>query len=120
MIKSVLIFLFLGLETSFISSLGFVHSEIGFDFNRQNHLIISAVSEQNYEWFKYGFHIGTGIGYYLGIPALNKNSIGRITNVGWFPIYEGKAVTPFVTYRNDRIFDRNKTNMQSFSIGINF
>ena len=112
--------LFLGLETTFLSSLGFEHFKNGFDYNRRNHLLVSAVLEQNYKWFKYGFHIGTGIGYYLGIQDLNKNSIGMVTNIGWFPIYEGKAITPYITYRNDWVFDKNKTNMQSISIGLNF
>jgi hypothetical protein len=112
--------LFLGLETSFLSSLGFEHSENELDYSRRNNLIVSAVLEQNYKWFKYGFHIGTGIGYYFGIQDLNKNSIGMVTNIGWFPVYEGKAVTPYITYRNDWVFDRNKTNMQSISIGLNF
>lgn len=112
--------LFLGLETSFLSSLGFVPFENGFDYNRRNYLLVIAVLEQNCKWFKYGFHIGTGIGYYLGIQDLNRNSFGMVTNIGWFPIYEGKAVTPYITYRNDWVFDKNKTNMQSVSIGLNF
>ena len=112
--------LFLGLETSFLSSLGFKNSEIGYDYNKFNQFIISAVLEQNYKWLNYGFHIGTGIGYYIGIQDLNTNSIGIITNIGWFPIYNGKVVTPYITYRNDWVFDKNKTNMQSISIGVNF
>jgi hypothetical protein len=76
--------------------------------------------EQNYKWFKYGFHFGTGIGYYFGIQDIKQNFIGMITNIGWFPVYEGKAVTPYITYRNDWVFDKNKTNMQSINIGLNF
>ena len=112
--------LFLGLETSFLSSLGFAPSEYGIVYNKQNHLILAAVLEQNYQWFKCGFHFSTGIGYYIGIQGLNKNSIGMITNIGWFPIYKGRAITPYLTYRNDWVFDKNKTNMQSISIGLNF
>ena len=112
--------LFLGVETSFLKSLGFVHPENGIEYTRQNHLIVSAVLEQNYKWLKYGFHIGTGIGVYQGIQNLTKKSVGMITNIGWFPIYEGKSVTSYITYRNDWVFDVNKTNMQSISIGLNF
>jgi hypothetical protein len=112
--------LFLGMETSFLSPLGFEHFKNESYYNRKNYFIVSPVLEQNYKWLKYGFHIGTGIGYYIGMQDNYMNSIGMITNIGWFPVYEGRPVTPYVTYRNDWVFDKNKTNMQSISLGLNF
>lgn len=110
----------MGIEASFLSSLGYLNIKNRVDHNKQNHLIASAVLEQNYKWFNYGFNFGTGVGYYFGIQDLIENSIGMITNIGWFPIYKGKNITPYITYRNDWVFNDNKINMQSISIGLNF
>jgi len=114
--------LFLGMETSFLSPLAFKPSEARnpVSFNRQNYIVISPMLEQNYSWLKNGFTVGTGISFYKGIQDQTKNAAGLITNIGWFPIYKGKAVTPYITYRNDWVFDKNGTNMQSLSVGLNF
>ena len=115
--------LFLGLETTYLSSLSFVTYNPytdKFNYRKQNYVVISPVLEQNYSWLKNGFHIATGFGYYKGIQDMNKSSIGMITNIGWFPIYEKKSITPCITYRNDWVFDKNGTNMQSISLSLNF
>jgi len=110
---------FLGLETSFLSPLGFENYE-NVNPGKYNYLIVSPIVEQNYKWLNYGFQFGFGFGDYMGIQFPNTNVGGFITNIGWFPIYNGKAITPYITYRNDWIFDKNKNNMQSLNLGINF
>lgn len=113
--------LFLGLETSFLSPLGFYDSKTGTEnFRKQNYLILTPALEQNYKWLNNGFTIATCVGYYIGIQENTRSIVGLITNIGWFPIYNGKEITPYVTYRNDWAFDKNGTNMQSISLGLNF
>lgn len=115
--------LFLGLETTYLSALNFVSynpSTDRYDYKKQNYVVVAPVLEQNYNWLKNGFHIGTGVGYYKGIQDLNKSAWGIITNIGWFPIYDHKSITPCITYRNDWVFDKNQTNMQSISLSLNF
>jgi hypothetical protein len=106
---------FLGIESAFVAPLGFVqpNNDSRIDYSRMNYMATSVVLEQNYPWLKHGFNIGTGIGYYRGVQDLNKNAVGLITNIGWFPIYEGKSVTPYITYRNDRVFDSLSTTIKA-------
>ncbi|HEY4799939.1 MAG TPA: hypothetical protein VII99_12740 [Bacteroidia bacterium] len=110
---------FLGVETSFLSSLGFEYTEDKFNYNRLNYFLVAPVLEQNYKWLRNSFQMANGIAFYNGIQRFNKNAFGLITNIGWFPIYRGKAITPYITYRNDWVFDK-KTNMESISLGVNF
>ena len=111
---------FAGVETSFLSALGFEDFDEGENLRRKNYIVISPFLEQNYKWMHYAFQVGNGIGFYKGVQAQNKNAIGLITNIGWFPIYRGKKITPYITYRNDFVFDRKATNMECISVGINF
>lgn len=116
---------FLGTEVSFMAPLGFVAPEKRSDatttnYHQQNYLVLPVILEQNYPLFKSTFTLGTGVGYYKGIQANHENAVGLITNIGWFPIYKGKAITPQITYRNDWVFDKNQTNTQSICIAFNF
>ena len=111
---------FLGLDASFLSPLGFESPDNFNNYALQNYLVIAPELEQNYRWMNNGFNVGTGFGLYKGIQDQRENAFGMITNIGWFPIYRGKAITPYITYRNDWAFDKNGTNMQEISIGINF
>jgi hypothetical protein len=115
--------LFLGMETTYLSSLNFTTFNPAtdkYDYRRQNYVVISPVLEQNYSWLKNGFHIATGFGYYKGIQDNKGGAAGMITNIGWFPIYEHRGITPCITYRNDWVFDSNGTNMQSISLSLSF
>jgi len=124
--------LWLGMEASYLSTLGVNPTTNDNHYDKNNpqyvghsptyawhYLIIAPVLEQNYKWFKHGFQLGTGIGYYKDIKGVH-DSWGIITNIGWFPIYKDKRVTPYITYRNDWIFDRNATNVNGLGIGLNF
>lgn len=116
---------FVGLEASYMAPLGFVMPEkrsdaTVTDYHQQNYLVLPVILEQNYPLFKGTFALGTGVGYYKGIQANRENAVGLITNIGWFPIYKGKAITPQITYRNDWVFDKNQTNTQSICIAVNF
>jgi len=113
---------FLGIESGFVSPMGFEkpRDDSRVDYSKMNYMVTSVVLEQNYPWLKHGFNIGTGLAYYHGVQDLNSRAIGLITNIGWFPIYKGKSVTPYITYRNDWVFDSMGTNMQSLSLGLNF
>lgn len=117
---------FAGIEVSYMAPLGFVADDTRSDassskqYNRQNYLVLPLILEQNYPLFKSTFTIGTGVGYYKGVQANRENAVGLITNIGWFPIYKGKAITPQITYRNDWVFDKNQTNTQSLCIALNF
>lgn len=116
---------FVGVEASYMAPLGFVMPEkrsdaTVTDYHQQNYLVLPVILEQNYPLFKGTFTLGTGVSYYKGIQANRKNAVGMITNIGWFPIYKGKAITPQITYRNDWVFDKNQTNTQSICIAVNF
>ena len=117
---------FAGVEVSYMAPLGFVESKdrsamvSNRNYSQQNYLVLPIILEQNYPLFKSTFTIGTGFGYYKGIQANSENAVGMITNIGWFPIYKGKAITPQITYRNDWVFDKNQTNTQSICVAFNF
>lgn len=111
------------MEETYLSSLKFTQYNPAIDkyaYKRQDYALTSAVLEQNYGIFKNSFNIGTGIGYYKGIQALHTSAVGLITNIGWFPIYKGKSITPYISYRNDWVFDKNGTNMQSICLSVDF
>jgi hypothetical protein len=116
---------FFGTEVSYMAPLAFVPSSArptGSDvaYNKQNYLVLPLILEQNYPLFKSSFTLGTGVAYYKGIQGNRQNAVGLITNIGWFPIYKGKAITPQITYRNDWVFDANQTNTQSICLALNF
>lgn len=118
---------FVGAEVSYMAPLGFVSPgprtidppSTG-NYNQQNYLVLPIILEQNYPLFGNTFTIGTGFGYYKGVQENKENALGMITNIGWFPIYKGRAITPQITYRNDWVFDKNGTNVQSISLALNF
>jgi len=113
---------FLGMESAFISPMPFVEQDRGskLDPTKMNYVVTSIVLEQNYPLFNHGFNMGTGVGFYKGIQDMQQNAVGIITNLGWFPIYKGKTITPHISYRNDWIFDSKKSNVHTLSIGLNF
>jgi hypothetical protein len=60
--------------------------------------------------------IGT-IGYF---DHKNQNSIGLVSNLGWEP-NNHIPFRPFITYRNDIIFAKDKTEtLHSISAGFKF
>jgi penicillin V acylase-like amidase (Ntn superfamily) len=78
-------------------------------------LAIGIVLEQRlWEWFN--MSIGT-IGYF---DHKNQNSIGLVSNLGWEP-NNHIPFRPFITYRNDIIFAKDKTEtLHSISAGFKF
>ena len=78
---------------------------------------IGIVLEQRlWEWFN--MSIGT-VGYFdYGID--NQNIIGLTTNLGWEP-NNSISFKPFITYRNDTIFAKEKIEiLHSISLGLKF
>ena len=77
---------------------------------------IGIVLEQRlFEWFN--MSIGT-VGYF-DYGKSNENIIGLITNLGWEP-NNHIPFKPFITYRNDVIFDSNTKVIHSISAGFSF
>ena len=76
---------------------------------------IGMVLEQRL-WGWFNMSIGT-VGYF---DYQNENTVGLVSNLGWEPDNH-IPFKPFVTYRNDTIFRKDKTDsMHSISAGFNF
>lgn len=76
---------------------------------------IGIVLEQKlFGWFN--MSIGT-VGYFDYGPD-EQNVVGLVSNLGWEPSYTG-WFKPFVTFRNDLIFDTDETkSISSISLGM--
>jgi hypothetical protein len=76
---------------------------------------VGIVLEQRvWEWFN--MSIGT-IGYF---DYKGQNQAGLMTNLGWEPNRNGR-IEPFVTYRSDTIFTKDKTDtIHSLSVGVKY
>jgi hypothetical protein len=66
------------------------------------------------------FHMSVGTIGYFKYGAHDENAIGLVSNLGWEPD-NNMALKPFVTYRNDTIFAKGKTDIiHSLSAGVTF
>ena len=88
-----------------------------FKTNDDEFTAVGIILEQRlWEWFN--MSIGT-IGY-MNYGLDNQNIFGVVSNLGWEP-NNSIPFKPFVTFRNDIIFAKEKTqNIYSISFGFKF
>jgi len=87
-----------------------------FDGDDNEFTALGIVLEQRlFEWFN--MSIGT-VGYF-DYGRDSENLIGLTTNLGWEPDNH-IPFKPFITYRNDVIFDKNTDVVHSISAGFSF
>jgi penicillin V acylase-like amidase (Ntn superfamily) len=87
-----------------------------FDSDDSKFTALGIVLEQRlFEWFN--MSIGT-VGYF-DYGKDSDNVIGLTTNLGWEPDNH-IPFKPFITYRNDVIFDKDTDVLHSISVGFSF
>ena len=85
------------------------------DDNENSFNSIGIVIEQRlFNWFN--MSIGT-IGYF-DYGGDSRNIVGLVTNLGWEP-KNNSSFKPFITFRNDIVFDDSTDKIYSLSLGFN-
>ena len=88
------------------------------DESRAKYLVLAPMFEQNYKVLKNSLSMTTGVGYYIGIQSSQQNAVGLITNLAWSPLTSMMRIKPYISYRNDWLFNENQTQTHSISIGF--